>query len=68
MASSGVLGGVVAVLVFALTIAYVTLFFAATGGMLGIAADAGKGWMYGSIALFLVMAVLAFVQRRMTGM
>ena len=51
-----------------MTIAYVTLFFAATGGMLGIAADAGKGWMYGSIALFLVMAVLAFVQRRMTGM
>lgn len=50
-----------------MTIAYVTLFFAATGGMLGIASHAGKGWTYVSIVLFLLMAVLAFVQRAITG-
>lgn len=51
-----------------MTITYVTLFFAATGGMLGVASHAGRGWSYASIALFLVMAVLAFVQRAVTGM
>jgi len=51
-----------------MTITYVTLFFAATGGMLGVASHAGKGWSYASIALFLVMAALAFVQRAVTGM
>ena len=51
-----------------MTIAYVTLFFAATGGMIGVASHAGKGWTYGSVVLFLVMAVLAFVQRVVTGM
>lgn len=51
-----------------MAISYVTLFFAATGGMLGVAAQAGRGWMYSSIALFLTMAVLAFVQRAITGM
>ncbi len=51
-----------------MTIAYVTLFFAATGGMLGVASHAGKGWSYASIVLFLVMAALAFIQRRITGM
>lgn len=50
-----------------MTIAYVTLFFAGTGGMLGIASHAGKAWMYVSIVLFLAMAVLAFVQRAITG-
>ncbi len=51
-----------------MTVAYVTLFFAATGGMIGVASHAGKGWTYGSIVLFLAMAVLAFVQRAVTGM
>lgn len=51
-----------------MVVSYVTLFFAATGGMLGVASQAGKGWMYSSIVLFLVMAVLAFVQRAVTGM
>jgi len=51
-----------------MTISYVTLFFAATGGMLGVASHAGRGWTYSSIALFLAMAVLAFVQRAVTGM
>lgn len=50
-----------------MTIAYVTLFFAATGGMLGVASHVGKGWTYASIVLFLAMAALAFVQRALTG-
>lgn len=49
-------------------VCYVTLFFGATGGMLGIAALAGRGWSITSVLLFLVMTALAFVQRSMTGM
>ena len=49
-------------------IAYVMLFFGGTGGMIGVASAAGKGWMLVSVVLFLVMAVLAFVQRAVTGM
>ena len=48
-------------------IAYVMLFFAGTGGMLGVAALAGSGWIMAAGMLFLVMAVLAFVQRAVTG-
>jgi hypothetical protein len=51
-----------------MVIGYVTLFFTGTGGMLGIAAYAGRGWSIVSIILFLIMAVLAFVQRKATGM
>lgn len=51
-----------------MTIAYVTLFFAGSGGMLGVAALAGRPWSITAIALFLAMAVLAFVQRAITGM
>jgi hypothetical protein len=51
-----------------MTIAYVTLFFAASGGMLGVAALAGRTWSVAAVILFLAMAVLAFVQRSITGM
>lgn len=51
-----------------MVIAYVMLFFAGTGGMLGVAAKAGPAWSAAAIALFLLMAVLAFVQRAVTGM
>ena len=51
-----------------MTIAYVMLFFAGSGGMLGVAALAGKSWSVAAIILFLAMAVLAFVQRSITGM
>jgi len=51
-----------------MVIGYVVLFFAGTGGMLGVAAHAGGGWTLAAILLFLVMAVLTFVQRRVTGM
>ena len=46
---------------------YVMLFFAATGGMIGLASLAGKRWAVATVVTFLVMAVLAFVQRAVTG-
>jgi hypothetical protein len=49
-------------------ISYVVLFFAGTGGMLGVARYAGRGWSISAIILFLIMAVLTFVQRAVTGM
>jgi len=51
-----------------MTIAYVMLFFAGSGGMLGVAALAGRSWGVAAIILFLAMAVLTFVQRSITGM
>ena len=49
-------------------ILYVTLFFAGTGGMIGVASLAGRGWTIAAGVLFLATAVLAFVQRGVTGM
>ena len=49
-------------------IPYVMFFFAATGGMIGVAAQAGKPWTRLTCAIFLIMAVLAFVQREITGL
>jgi hypothetical protein len=51
-----------------IVISYVVLFFAGTGGMLGVASNAGRGWSTSAIILFLIMAVLTFVQRAITGM
>lgn len=51
-----------------MVISYIVLFFAGTGGMLGVAANAGRGWTIVAGILFLSMAVLAFVQRAVTGM
>ncbi len=51
-----------------MVIIYVMLFFAGTGGMLGVATNAGRSWSIAAIVLFLVMAVLTFVQRAVTGM
>ena len=51
-----------------MVISYVVLFFAGTGGMLGVASYAGRGWSTSAIILFLIMAVLTFVQRAITGM
>lgn len=50
-----------------MTVSYVTLFFAATGGMIGAASHAGRGWTVSSVILFLIMAALAFLQRAVTG-
>ncbi len=51
-----------------MVISFVMLFFAGTGGMLGVATNAGQNWSIASIILFLVMAVLTFIQRAVTGM
>jgi hypothetical protein len=51
-----------------MVISYVVLFFTGTGGMLGVAANAGSGWSILAVILFLIMAVLAFVQRAFTGL
>ncbi len=51
-----------------MVISFVVLFFAGTGGMLGVASHAGRGWIISAGVLFLIMAILAFVQRFVTGM
>ena len=51
-----------------IVISYVVLFFAGTGGMLGVAKYAGRVWSISAIILFLIVAVLTFVQRAVTGM
>lgn len=51
-----------------IVVPYVMLFFGATGGMIGVASLAGKNWGIVTITSFLIMAALAFVQRRVTGM
>jgi uncharacterized membrane protein YtjA (UPF0391 family) len=51
-----------------MVITYVVLFFAGAGGLLGIASNAGTTAKIVAIVLFLVMAVLTFVQRAVTGM
>jgi hypothetical protein len=51
-----------------MVISYVVLFFAGAGGMLGVAANAGREWSIIAIVLFIIMAILAFVQRAVTGM
>jgi hypothetical protein len=51
-----------------MVISYIVLFFAGTGGMLGVAANAGRGWSIPAIILFLIMAILTFIQRAVTGM
>ena len=49
-------------------IPYVMLFFAATGGMLGVISLSGRNWMATSVVVFLIMAALAFIQRSVTGL
>ena len=51
-----------------IVIPYVVMFFAGTGGMLGVAVYAGRRWTVSAIILFFIMAVLVFVQRAITGM
>ena len=51
-----------------MVITYVTMFFAATGGLLGIIARMpDRVWIMVGGVMFLVMAVLAFVSRAVTG-
>lgn len=51
-----------------MTITYATLFFASTGGMIGVASLAGKSWTFLSVGLFFVMVAMAFFQRAKTGL
>ncbi len=48
-------------------VTYVTLFFAATGGMIGVASLSGKTYSIIAIILFLIMTFLAFFSRIKTG-
>ena len=50
-----------------MVIGYVVLFFAGSGGMLGVASNAGRGWSLAAIILFLIMTALTFIQRAVTG-
>jgi hypothetical protein len=49
-------------------IPYVMFFFAATGGMISVAAQAGKWWISLTCVIFIIMVVLAFAQRGITGL
>ena len=51
-----------------MTVLYVMFFFAGTGGLIGIASLNGKRWSTAAIVLFLLMTLLAFLQRGITGM
>lgn len=48
-------------------ISFVVLYFAGLGGMIGLASLAGPVWTLSAVALFFITAVLAFVQRAVTG-
>lgn len=48
-------------------ISVVVLYFAALGGMIGVASLAGRPWMISAIVLFFVTGILAFVSRALTG-
>jgi len=50
-----------------MVILYVMLFFAAAGGMLGLASKAGKTRSITAIILFFITAILTFLQRWITG-
>ena len=51
-----------------MVVTYAMLFFAATGGMIGIASLSGRIYSIISILFFLIMTFLAFYQRAKTGM
>ena len=50
-----------------MVISFVMFYFAGAGGMIGIAALAGRSWMISAIILFFISAVLAYIQRAVTG-
>ncbi|GAB4374128.1 MAG: hypothetical protein Kow0042_18500 [Calditrichia bacterium] len=51
-----------------MVIAYVTLFFTAAGGMIGVTARAGQKWTLAAIIMFFILATLAFLQCTVTGL
>lgn len=50
-----------------IVIPYIMLFFSGTGGMIGVASHAGKVWTIVTVISFLIMGILAFIQRYITG-
>jgi len=50
-----------------MVISFVVLYCAGMGGMIGIAAWAGRTWTISAITLFFIAVILAFVQRAVTG-
>lgn len=50
-----------------MVISFVIFYFAGMGGMIGVASLAGRGWTISAIILFILAAILAFVQRAITG-
>jgi hypothetical protein len=50
-----------------MVISFVVLYFAGMGGMIGIAAQAGRGWTISAVILFFIAGILAFIQRAVTG-
>ena len=51
-----------------IVIPYTMLFFAGAGGMIGVAALAGRGWAISAIVGFLIMGVLCALMHVMTDM
>ena len=51
-----------------MVISYVMLYFAGAGGMIGVAALAGRGWTISAVIFFFITAILAFVMRAVTGL
>ena len=51
-----------------MVISYVVFYFAGAGGMIGIAALAGRTWTISAIILFFITLILAFVMRAVTGL
>lgn len=49
-------------------IPFVMAYFGGLGGMIGVASLAGRRWTVSSVVLFSIAAVLAFVQRAVTGL
>ena len=50
-----------------IVIPYIMLFFSGTGGMIGVASHAGKVWTVVTVISFLIMSIIAFIQRSITG-
>jgi hypothetical protein len=50
-----------------MVISFVVIAYAGMGGMIGIAALAGREWTISAVILFFIVAVLGFVQRAVTG-
>ena len=50
-----------------MVISFVVFYSAGMGGMIGVASLAGRGWTLSSVVLFIIAAILAFVQRAVTG-